>query len=89
MLENHGLGDYDYTDRELQVCLLWMLLKEVLGSQMSGQGLPYIHVRIYDGGIRYKDLKNYLWKLLQNILRWGKDKIMGTTEMADYKTSKR
>ena len=24
-----------------------------------------------------------------NILRWGKDKIMGTTEMADYKTARR
>ena len=80
------IGDYDYTERASGMSIM-DAVKRGAGSQMSGQGLHTFMSGFMMGGL-VQGPQKLLMETTPNILRWGKDKIMGTTEMADYKTAR-
>ena len=80
------LGDYDYTDREAGMSIM-DAVKRGVGSQMSGQGFHTFMSGFMMGGM-IQGPQRFLMETTPNIFRWGKDKIMKTTDFADFRAKR-
>ena len=80
------IGDYDYTDRPTGMSVM-DAVKRGMGSQMSGQGFHTFMSGFLMGGL-VQGPQRLLMETTPNIFRWGKDKVMGTTEFADYRAKR-
>tara|TARA_R100000988_G_scaffold103712_1_gene84380 strand:- start:702 stop:16298 length:15597 start_codon:yes stop_codon:yes gene_type:complete len=80
------IGDYDYTDRPTAMSVM-DAVKRGVGSQMSGQGLHTFMSGFLMGGL-VQGPQKFLMQTTPNLFRWGKDKVMGTTEFADYRAKR-
>ena len=77
------LGDYDFTDRTPGISIINAAEKGAK-SQMGAQGLHTFMSGFLMGGM-IQGPQRFLMETTPNIIRYGKDKVMGTTEFADYR----
>jgi len=81
------LGDFRKADKMNQSVSIADAISEGVASQMSGQGLHTFMSGFLMGGV-VQGPQKILFQGMPNVLRGVKDKVKGTTEMADYRKNK-
>ena len=81
------LGDFRKADKMNQSVSIADAILEGVASQMSGQGLHTFMSGFLMGGM-VQGPQKILFQGMPNVLRGVKDKVKGTTEMADYRKNK-
>jgi hypothetical protein len=79
-------GNYTHTDR-ISGMTAAEAIKQGAGSQWSGQGLHTFMSGFLMGGI-VQGPQRLLFDVAPNVLRWGKDKVMKTTDYADFRAER-
>jgi len=79
-------GNYTHTDRISGMTAAEAISKGA-ASQWSGQGLHTFMSGFLMGGI-VQGPQRLMFDVTPNVLRWGKDKVMKTTDYADYRAKR-
>ena len=79
-------GNYTHTDR-ISGMTAAEAIKQGAGSQWSGQGLHTFMSGFLMGGI-VQGPQRLMFDVAPNVLRWGKDKVMKTTDYADFRAER-